>query len=94
MYNIIQETLEAELKDFNLSFYAEPIYDIKEFWNLVKKFPKQITQLTFDLIYPNMASSKFVNSLVQYSADGGGNIFMKVGGKRKLLHTAKISGRI
>ena len=125
--NIIQETLEAELKDYNLSFYAEPIYDIKEFWNLVKKFPKQITQLTFDLISPNMAnltknleinlkqlyedtnthktkvelsaekeshleinaSSKFVNSLVQYSADGGGNIFMKVIGKRKLLHIAK-----
>lgn len=125
--NIIQETLENELKDYNLSFYTEPIYDTQEFWNLVKKYPKQIKQLTFDLISPNMANitknlqlnlkqlyedtnthktkvelnadnesyleikeeSKFVNSLVKYSADGGGNIFMKVAGKRKLLHTAQ-----
>lgn len=125
--NIVQETLQNELKDYNLSFYTEPIYDTQEFWNLVKKYPKQIKQLTFDLISPNMANitknlqlnlkqlyedtnthktkvelnadnesyleikeeSKFVNSLVQYSADGGGNIFMKVAGKRKLLHTAQ-----
>lgn len=36
-----------------------------------------------------MSDSKFVNRLVDYSADGGGNIFMKVAGKRKLLHTAQ-----
>ena len=54
--NIIQETLENELKDYNLSFYTEPIYDTQEFWNLVKKYPKQIKQLTFDLISPNMAN--------------------------------------
>lgn len=126
--NIIQETLEEELKPYNLSFYTEPIYDKQEFWNLVKKYPKQITQLTFDLISPNMANitrnlqlnlkqlyedtnthktkvelnadhesyldikkeSKFVNSLVDYSADGGGNISLKVAGKRKLLHTAQL----
>ncbi len=125
--NIIQETFENELKDYNLSFYTEPIYDTQEFWNLVKKYPKQIKQLTFDLISPNMANitknlqlnlkqlyedtnthktkvelnadnesyleikeeSKFVNSLVKYSADGGGNIFMRVAGKSKLLHTAQ-----
>lgn len=125
--NIIQETLEAELKPFNLSFYSEPIYDKKEFWKLVRKYPKTIKQLTFDLISPNMANitknlqldlkqlyedtnthktkvelnadqeshleikenSKFINSLVDYSADGGGNIFMRVAGKRKLLHTAQ-----
>lgn len=34
-------------------------------------------------------SSKFVNSLVNYSADGGGNITMKVAGIRKRLHTAQ-----
>jgi hypothetical protein len=125
--NIIQETLEAQLKPFNLSFYAEPIYDKQEFWNIVRKYPKKITQLTFDLISPNMANitknlqlnlkqlyedtnthktkvelnadkesyldikpeSKFVNSLVDYSADGGGNIYMRVSGVRKLLHTAQ-----
>lgn len=125
--NIIQDTLEEELQTFNLSFYTEPIYDKQEFWKLVKKYPKQITQVTFDLISPNMANisknlqlnlkqlyedtnthktkvqlnadqeshldikqdSKFVNSLVDYSADGGGNISLQVSGIRKLLHTAQ-----
>jgi hypothetical protein len=125
--NIIQETLEAHLRAYNLSFYQEPIYDSQEFWHLIRKYPKQIRQVTFDLISPNMANisqnlqlnlkelyedtnthktkielnaehesyldikedSKFVGSLVDYSADGGGNIFMRVAGKRKLLHTAK-----
>jgi hypothetical protein len=125
--NIIQETLEEQLKLFNLSFYAEPIYDKQEFWKLIKQYPKRITQLSFDLISPNMANitknlkidlkqlyedtnthktkvelnadtdgylevkpeSKFVNSLVDYSADGGGNISMRVAGMRKLLHTAQ-----
>lgn len=125
--NIIQETLEEQLKLYNLSFYAEPIYDKQEFWQLIKQFPKRITQLTFDLISPNMANitknlkidlkqlyedtnthktkvelnadkesylevkveSKFINSLVDYSADGGGNISMRVAGVRKLLHTAQ-----
>lgn len=125
--NIIQETFEAQLKPFNLSLYAEPIYNKQEFWNIVRKYPKKITQLTFDLISPNMANitknlqlnlkqlyedtnthktkvelnadkesyleikeeSKFVNSLVDYSADGGGNIYMRVAGIRKLLHTAQ-----
>lgn len=125
--NIIQETLEEQLKLFNLSFYAEPIYDKQEFWKLIKQYPKRITQLSFDLISPNMANitknlkidlkqlyedtnthktkvelnadtdgylevkpeSKFVNSLVDYSADGGGNISMRVAGMHKLLHTAQ-----
>ncbi|MBB1285252.1 hypothetical protein HRH25_12780 [Flavisolibacter sp. BT320] len=125
--NIIQETLEEQLRQYNLSFYTEPIYDKKEFWNLVRKYPKQIKQVTFDLISPNMATisknlqlnlkqlyedtnthktkvqlnadkdgyleikeeSKFVNSLVDYSADGGGNISIGLNGKRKLLHTAQ-----
>lgn len=125
--NLIQETFEDELKDYNLSFFTEPIYDKQEFWNLVRKYPKQIKQLTFDLISPNMANisknlevdlrqlyedtnthktkvelnadketyleinngSKIINSLVNYSADGGGNIRMKIAGKRKLLHTAQ-----
>jgi hypothetical protein len=106
---------------------SEPLFDKKEFWNIVRKYPKQIRQLTFDLVSPNMAnisknldlnlkqlyedtnthktkvelnadeesyleikeSSKFINSLVDYSADGGGNIQMRIAGMRKKLHTAE-----
>ncbi len=125
--HFIQETLDVKLKPYNLSMFSEPLFDKKEFWNLIKKYPKQIRQLTFDLISPNMAnisknldlnlkqlyedtntqktklelnsekdsyldikeSSKFINSLVDYSADGGGNIQIRVAGMRKKLHTAE-----
>ena len=40
------------------------------------------------LSYPNY-QYKFINSLVDYSADGGGNINMRVNGIRKKLHTAE-----
>ncbi len=125
--HFIQDTIDTKLKAYNLSMMAEPLFDRKEFWKLVHKYPKQIRQLTFDLVSPNMAnisknldlnlkqlyedtnthktkvelnadegsyldikdSSKFINSLVDYSADGGGNIHMRVNGIRKKLHTAE-----
>ena len=125
--HFIHETLDVKLKPYNLSMFSEPLFDKKEFWNLIKKYPKQIRQLTFDLVSPNMAnisknldlnlkqlyedtntqktklelnsdkdsyldikeSSKFINSLVDYSADGGGNIQIRVAGMRKKLHTAE-----
>ena len=40
----------------------------------------------FDIYFQML---KFVNSLVDYSADGGGNIQMRVAGMRKLIHTAQ-----
>jgi hypothetical protein len=125
--HFIQDTIDVKLKSYNLSMMSEPLFDKKEFWNLVRKYPKQIRQLTFDLVSPNMAnisknldlnlkqlyedtnthktkvelnadeesyleikeSSKFINSLVDYSADGGGNIQMRIAGMRKKLHTAE-----
>lgn len=125
--HFIQDSIDAKLKAYNLNMMAEPLFDKKEFWKLVHKYPKQIRQLTFDLVSPNMAnisknldlnlkqlyedtnthktkvelnadegsyldikdSSKFINSLVDYSADGGGNIHMRVNGIRKKLHTAE-----
>jgi hypothetical protein len=103
------------------------LFDKQEFWNLVNKYPKQIKQVTFNLISPNLAnisknlkldmrelyedtntqktkvelnseedsyldikeSSKFVNRLVDYSSEDGGNIQMRVAGMRKLIHTAQ-----
>ena len=99
----------------------------KEFWDLVGRYQGRITQLTFDLVSPNMANiskdlkvnlrefyedtnthktkieltsdkgshleikndSKLVNSLVDYSAEGGGNIAMRVAGYTKKFHTAQ-----
>lgn len=125
--HIIQKSVELKVKQNNLLFFVEPLFDKQEFWNLVSKYPKQIKQVKFNLISPNLAnisknlqlnlkelyedtntqktnielnaeeesyldikeSSKFVNSLVDYSSEGGGNIQMRVAGLRKLIHTAQ-----
>jgi hypothetical protein len=125
--HILQKSIEPKVKQNNLSFFVEPLFDKKEFWNLISKYPKQVRQVTFNLISPNLAniskdlqlnlkelyedtntqktkielnaeeesyldikeSSTFVNSLVDYSAEGGGNIQMRVNGIRKALHTAQ-----
>ncbi len=125
--HIIQKSIDTKIKRSNLSFIVEPLFDKQEFWNLIKKYPKQVKQVTFNLISPNLAnisknlkldlkslyedtntlktkvelnaedesyldikeSSTFVNSLVDYSSEGGGNIQMRVAGMRKLLHTAQ-----
>lgn len=125
--HIIQKSIDEKVKDRNLTFFLEPLFDKKEFWKLVAKYPKQIKQVTFDLVSPNLPdisknlkldlkglyndtntqrtklelnaepesyleikeSSQFVNSLVDYSADGGGDIYMRVNGIRKQLHTAQ-----
>lgn len=125
--HIIQNTIDPKIKKNNLSFFVEPLFDKQDFWNLIKKYPKQVKQLTFNLISPNLAnisknlnldlkslyedtntlktkvelnadeesyldikeSSTFVNSLVNYSAEGGGNIQMKVKGVRRALNTAQ-----
>lgn len=125
--HIIQNSVEPKVKQNNLLFFVEPLFDKQEFWNLVQKYPKQIKQVTFNLISPNLAnisrnlqlnlkelyedtntqktkvelnsdensyldikdSSKFINSLVDYSSEGGGNIQMRVAGLRRLIHTAQ-----
>lgn len=125
--HILQDTLDKELKKESLSFYVEPIFDKKEFWNLVSRYQKQITQLSFDMVSPNMANisrnlqvnlkqlyedtnshkttielnsdkdshleinqqSPLINSLVDYTSEGGGNIALRVNGIRKKLHTAQ-----
>lgn len=124
---IIEQSVENRIRKENLSFSLLPLYNKQEFWDLVGRYQGRITQLTFDLISPNMANitknlklnlkeiyedtnthktkielssdkgshleinteSKFVNSLVDYSADGGGNIAMRVAGYTKKFHTAQ-----
>lgn len=125
--HIIEQSLDNKLKRENLSFYIEPMFDKQEFWNLVKRHRGKITQLTFDLVSPNMANisknlkvdlkkmykdtnthktrlqfnsdkanhleinenSDLINSLVDYSSEGAGNIAMRVKGLRQQLHTAQ-----
>jgi len=124
---IIEQSIESKIRKENLSFSLLPLYDKKEFWDLVGRYQGRITQLTFDLVSPNMANitkdlkvnlrefyedtnthktkieltsdkgshleikneSKLVNSLVNYSAEGGGNIAMRVAGYNKKFHTAQ-----
>lgn len=125
--HFIQDTLNEMLGEYGITMFTEPLYDKQDFWKIIKLYPQQIKQLTFDLISPNLPeisknlqldlrglnhdtntirtklelnaekegyldikeSSKYINSLVDYSADGGGNIQFRVAGKRKPLHTAE-----
>lgn len=124
---ILEQSIENKIKKENLSFYLEPLYNKREFWDLVNRYKGKVTQVSFELISPNLAkisknldinlreiyedtnthktkielnsdkdhhldikeASKFVNSLVDYSADGGGNIALKVAGYNKKFHTAQ-----
>ncbi|MBX2919733.1 MAG: hypothetical protein KF741_10870 [Ferruginibacter sp.] len=54
--NFILESIDSKIKDFNLSFYVDPIYDKQDFWNFVRKHPREIKQLTFNLISPNLSN--------------------------------------
>lgn len=123
----IKETVEKFLRDYNISFSVEPTFDKQQFWNIVRQYPKQIKQVTFDLIFPNITNlsddlqldlrglhgdtntqkkrlelnadqdsyltinedSPLVNSIVNYSAKGGGEIAVKVEGIKRKLHTAQ-----
>lgn len=52
----IIESVDAKMKSNNLSFYLEPIFDKQDFWHFVRKYPNQITQLSFNFISPNLAN--------------------------------------
>ena len=122
----VMDSIDAKLKDHNLSIFIDPVFDKQDFWKFIRKYPKQITQLTFDLISPNLANiskdltislreayedtnthrtkiefnaetnsvldikedSKFVGGIVNYSANGGGNIFARIQGKRSKINTS------
>ena len=125
--NFIKSTVQKFLKSYNISFAVEATFDSQQFWNIIREYPKQVKQVTFNLISPNMTNltdsleldlrslhsdtntqktklelnaekdsyltldekSKLVNSIVDYSAKGGGDISVKVETIRKKLHTAQ-----
>lgn len=53
---IIEENLNAVLKEDNLEIFLEPTFEKNEFWAMVEKYRTRITQATFELISPNMAN--------------------------------------
>lgn len=52
----IVESVDSKIKNYNLSFSLEPTWDKQDFWRFVRKYPNQITQLTFNFISPNLAN--------------------------------------
>lgn len=125
--NFIKSSVQKFLKNYNITFAVEATFDSQQFWNIIREYPRQVKQVTFNLISPNMANitndlkldlrglhndtntqktklelnaekdsyltldenSKLVNSIVDYSAKGGGDISVKVESIKKKLHTAQ-----
>ncbi len=125
--NFIKSSLQKFLKTYNITFAVEATFDSQQFWNIIREYPKQVKQVTFNLISPNMSNltdgleldlrslhsdtntqktklelnaekdsyltldeqSSLVNSIVDYSAKGGGDISVKVDTIKKKLHTAQ-----
>ncbi len=125
--NFIKTSLQKFLKTYNITFAVEATFDSQQFWNIIREYPKQVKQVTFNLISPNMSNltdgleldlrslhsdtntqktklelnaekdsyltldeqSTLVNSIVEYSAKGGGDISVKVDSIKKKLHTAQ-----
>jgi hypothetical protein len=125
--NFIKASVQKFLKNYNITFAVEATFDSQQFWNIIREYPKQVKQVTFNLISPNMTNltdsleldlrslhsdtntqktklelnaekdsyltldenSSLVNSIVDYSAKGGGDISVKVDSIKKKLHTAQ-----
>lgn len=125
--NFIKSSVQKFLKNYNITFAVEATFDSQQFWNIIREYPKQVKQVTFNLISPNMTNltdsleldlrslhndtntqktklelnaekdsyltldeqSSLVNSIVEYSAKGGGDISVKVDTLKKKLHTAQ-----
>ena len=125
--NFIKSSVQKFLKNYNITFAVEATFDSQKFWSIIRDYPKQVKQVTFNLISPNMANitndlkldlrglhndtntqktklelnaekdsyltldekSGLVNSIVDYSAKGGGDISVKVDTIKKKLHTAQ-----
>jgi len=54
--NFIKDTVQKHIKSYNIAFAVEPTFEAQQFWNLVRAYPKQVKQVTFNLISPNNES--------------------------------------
>lgn len=71
--NIFRNTVNKILIPRNLGIMIEPIFDPKDFWELIKKYDKKITQVKFNVIRPNMPgiSKALTIDLKGFSKDTG-----------------------
>jgi hypothetical protein len=51
---IIEKVFSRELENYDLKINIHPIYEEKEFWNLLDRYELQIEALKFEFEYPNL----------------------------------------
>ena len=54
--NFIKDTVQKHIKSYNIAFAVEPTFEAQQFWSLVKAYPKQVKQVTFNLVSPNITN--------------------------------------
>jgi hypothetical protein len=54
--NFFKSTVQSFIKSYNISFAVEATFDKQQFWNIIREYPKQVKQVTFNLISPNMTN--------------------------------------
>lgn len=130
--NIIENTIQKNIKNKQISLHINAITDRNDFWNFVKKYEGKITMVRFELISPNMSNiskslkvdlkqinkdtnshvmnlelnsvpdssleiktdNEMIDGIVDYSAEGGGDITLKIKGLKKTIHTQKTTRTI
>lgn len=53
---LFEKTFNKYLDNYQLSIYIQPVYDEKEFWEVVNRYPNLIVKCTFEFIRPNLAN--------------------------------------
>lgn len=53
---ILERNINDSLRKYLLNAVILPVFDQHEFWHLVDKYPKRITQVRFDMVTPNMSN--------------------------------------
>ena len=53
---ILEDNINNYLRKYLLHVTILPVFDQYEFWQLVDKYPRQITQARFDMVTPNMSN--------------------------------------
>ncbi len=119
--SFLERNLSHFLKKFHLGIFIEPMFGKEDFWEIINRYPKSLTRLTFNLVSPNLANisgalkldlpklneetntnktklelnspktsyltikpeNEMIESLLDYSSEGGGEVTMKVKGIRK-----------